>query len=394
MRIVIYEDKHENFQPLINFYPQFNLRIGTGTILDNFQHYFQKFKFDYISRDIFNFKFPSTQGPIMYLSSRLLLKEKLHMPKEEVKFTVDSEVIGFLKITPPLPKNFTEIDNVVKGIKKTKEVSGIVLNNLTDLIKYNEQILLDHFKMSRALLQKGRTNSVKTKFIKNIEIIGKKSNLFVARNVVIHKFVTIDVSEGPVYIDRKAIIRPFTTIIGPTYIGEGTILDRAKIIKSGIGPCSRLGGEVDACIFQGYSNKYHEGFIGHSFIGEWVNLGALTTNSDLKNNYSVVRIKTGEKIFNSEMIKLGCFIGDHAKLGIGTLIPTGAVIGSFVNFFSGGMMPRFIPSFKWFGPGIIQDYDLEKAITTARIVMERRGIKMSKEYEALIRANYKSEKSK
>ncbi|GAJ24797.1 unnamed protein product, partial [marine sediment metagenome] len=114
-----------------------------------------------------------------------------------------------------------------------------------------------------------------------------------AKDAVIHNLVCIDVSDGPVYIDKGAVIRPFTTIIGPSYIGRDTIVERAKIIKSSIGPVCRMGGEVEACTFQGYSNKYHEGFIGHSFIGEWVNLGALTTNSDIKNNYGSVKVFFG-----------------------------------------------------------------------------------------------------
>jgi hypothetical protein len=128
-------------------------------------------------------------------------------------------------------------------------------------------------------------------------------------------------------------------------------------------------------------------------VGEWVNLGALATNSDLKNNYGPVRIKVGREVIDSGLTKLGVMIGDHAKLGIGTLIPTGTVIGSFVNFFGGGMTPRFIPSFKWLGPGIDETYDLDKAIETARVVMKRRQVEMTPSYENRIRAFYKHEKT-
>jgi UDP-N-acetylglucosamine diphosphorylase/glucosamine-1-phosphate N-acetyltransferase len=201
--------------------------------------------------------------------------------------------------------------------------------------------------------------------------------------------VSIDVTDGPVYIDKNVIIRPFSAIIGPSYIEKGTIIDQAKIVKSSIGPQCRISGEVEACIFQGYANKHHEGFIGHSFIGEWVNLGALTTNSDLKNNYSPIKIKIGKRNFDTGMIKLGCFIGDHTKTGIGTLIPTGAVISSFVNFFAGGIMPQYIPSFKWLTTKKTENYDLKKAIATAKIVMQRRKIKMTQQYENIIRKHYK-----
>ncbi len=379
MKVIIYEKNTEFFYPLTNLFPQFNLRIGMKSIAENIKYYFGKLKVDYICRDVFRFKEINPKEPAIYISGQCIITEKFDFPKEEVKFLIGSKPAGFIKYKPPFPKNLKEIDKVLKSIKKTKKLPGFILNNVWDLIKYNEPMLIHHFKMKKG----------KSRTLKGICIIGNKKNVYVAKDAVIHNLVCIDVSAGPVYIDKGAVIRPFTTIIGPSYIGRDTIIERAKIIKSSIGPVCRMGGEVEACIFQGYSNKYHEGFIGHSFIGEWVNLGALTTNSDIKNNYGSVRMKIGKKRLDSGMIKLGCFIGDHTKIGIGTLIPTGAVISSFVNFFGGGMMPGFIPCFKWLTAEKQEDYKLEKAITTAKIVMKRRNIKMSKQYEDLIRMNYK-----
>jgi UDP-N-acetylglucosamine diphosphorylase/glucosamine-1-phosphate N-acetyltransferase len=379
MKVIIYEKNTENFYPLTNLFPQFNLRIGMKSIAENIKYYFAKLKVDYICRDVFRFKEINPKGPAIYISGQCIITEKFDFPKEEVKFLIGSKPAGFIKYKPPFPKNLKEIDKVLKSIKKTKKLPGFILNNFWDLIKYNELMLIHHFKMKKG----------KSKTLTGIYIIGNKKNVYVAKDAVIHNLVCIDASAGPVYIDKGAVIRPFTTIIGPSYIGRDTIIERAKIIKSSIGPVCRVGGEVEACIFQGYSNKYHEGFIGHSFIGEWVNLGALTTNSDIKNNYGSVKVLYGKKRIDSGMIKLGCFIGDHTKIGIGTLIPTGAVISSFVNFFGGGMMPGFISCFKWLTAEKQEDYKLEKAITTAKIVMKRRNIKMSKQYEDLIRMNYK-----
>jgi len=378
MRLIIYEESWKNFLPLIYFYPQFNLHIGTKPVIENIKDYFPRCKVEHIARDIFKFRPSNIHAPTIYLSGRLLLKQKINLPAKELKFTVGSDVVGFLKTNPPFPSNFAQIAETIKDIKATKEITGLILNYPWDLIKHNETILLEQ-------LQKER---IKSKVAKGIEIVGKKKDLFVAKGATMRKLVVIDVTDGPVYIDKNATIKSFTTIIGPSYIGEGTIVDRAKIIKSSIGPGCRIGGEVDSCIFQGYVNKYHEGFIGHSFIGEWVNLGALTTNSDLKNNYSIVRIKIGEREHDTGLIKLGCFIGDHVKLGIGTLIPTGAVIGSFVNYFGHGIMPKYIAPFKWLGHGSTEDYQIEKAIETAKIVMKRRGVEMTKSYEELIRAVY------
>lgn len=380
MKIVIYEDRLEKFYPLVNFYPQYDLRIGMKTLRDNILHYFPKNKFDFLTRDIFNTKFSVKHGPVMYLSSRLLLKERINLPSEEVRIVVEDETVGFLKTNPPYPLTISEVEKELKHDRKAKKVFGRVLSSLCDIVKFNEGMIKEHFHQTRG----------KSKNPRGFELIGSKKDLFLAADSVVHQSVAIDVTEGPVYIDHGTIIRPFSVIIGPTYIGPRSVIDRAKLVKSSIGPVCRIGGEVETSVFQGFSNKYHEGFLGHSLIGEWVNLGALTTNSDLKNNYGPVRIKIGKDVIDSGMIKLGCMIGDHTKLGIGTLIPTGTVIGSFVNFFGGGMMPRFVPSFKWLGPEIDESYDLEKALETARTVMKRRGVEMTKNYETVIRSQFKN----
>ncbi|MGB9721176.1 MAG: putative sugar nucleotidyl transferase [bacterium] len=380
MRIIIYEDQPEHFFPLVNFFPQFNLRIGMKTIAEHIAFYFPKFRFDYIGRELFNFKLNVKSEPTIYLSAKLLLKERIHLPYEETKFLADDCEVGFLKVSPPFPQNFHEILTALKNIKKIKKISGRILHYPWDMIKHNEEMIVEHFKQIKK----------PCKISRKIEFIGSRKFLFVARDAVIQKFVFLDCRSGPIYIDKRAEIKPFTTIVGPAYIGEGTILDRAKVMKSTIGPYCRIGGEVEECVFQGFSNKYHEGFIGHSFVGEWVNIGSLTTNSDLKNNYSNVRVRVGNTEHDSGMVKLGCFVGDHTKLGIGTLIPTGAVIGSFVNFFGGGTVSKFVPSFRWIGTNVDQNYDIEKAIQTARAMMARRGIILSPEYEKLIRTNYKN----
>jgi len=131
---------------------------------------------------------------------------------------------------------------------------------------------------------------------------------------------------------------------------------------------------VEGSIFLGYSNKYHEGFLGHSYVGEWVNLGALTTNSDLKNNYSPVKAMVNGNLVDSGLTKVGAFIGDHVKTGIGTLLNTGISIGFASNLFGGGMIhQKYIPAFIWGSAEKYEEYQLEKAIETARIVMKRRN---------------------
>lgn len=383
MKVIIYEDNIEHFDPLINFYPQFLLRVGMRTISENTADFFKQAKIGYVTRKLFNNKKIGISGPALYLSARAIISKRIVISGKDTQFLIGSQPIGFLKQKPPFPQNLEEIKKTLKKIKTAREINGFRLDKLWDLIRLNSVVLTSQFKHVKA----------KHEIPKHVYIIGKKNKVFVGQKVHIHKFITINVSNGPVYIDNDVIIRPFSTIVGPSYIGSGSIIDRAKIVESSIGPSCRIGGEVESCIFQGYSNKSHEGFIGHSFIGEWVNLGALTTNSDLKNNYSPVRTKIGTSELDSGMKKLGCFIGDHTKTGISTLIPTGAIIGSFVNFFGGGMIPKYVPGFKWLSTTKQENYDLAKAIATARIVMQRRNVKMSKYYEELIRTYHRWQNS-
>jgi len=375
MNIVVYEDGCENFYPLVNILPQFNLRVGMKTIAEHTAPFFKRSRIDFIARPLFELKEMSPKEPTLYLSSRLLLVRAFSVPRRDAKLEVGPESLGLVKYKPPLPKSLDDIKDAMAAVKESKRVDGLVLNNIWDLIAFNEEILVNQYRLYR---KKNRIN-------KRFHIIGNRKNLYVSKDAEVHKQVYFDASDGPIYVDSGVAIRPFSIIIGPAYIGPGTIVERAKIVKSSIGPHCRIGGEVEACIFQGYSNKYHEGFIGHSFVGEWVNLGALTTNSDLKNNYGPVRVAVRQKLLDTGMMKLGCFIGDHTKLGIGTLIPTGAVIGSFVNFAGGGMMSRYVPDFNWMIQNKHDNYDLERAISTAKIVMKRRNVRMSKQYERVIR---------
>lgn len=187
--------------------------------------------------------------------------------------------------------------------------------------------------------------------------------------------VVVDCRKGPVTVARNSLIKGPALIEGPCYVGPECIVDSARL-RAGtvLGPCSRVGGEVEASVFHGYVNKHHEGFIGHAYLGEWVNLGAMTTNSDLKNNYSGVKVVFAGEEHSTGLVKFGCIIGDHTKTAIGTLIPTGAIIGIFANILGGGLCSKNVPSFSW---GESDVYALSQLAQTVGRVMARRGVKPS-----------------
>ena len=208
-------------------------------------------------------------------------------------------------------------------------------------------------------------------------IRGSDKDIYVARGAVVHPLVVMDAEHGPIYIDEDAEIHPFTRIEGPCYIGKKSILLGAKCREgNSIGPMCRIGGEVEESIIHGYSNKYHDGFLGHAYVGEWVNLGALTTNSDLKNDYSNVGVSLdGGKAIDTCSTKVGALIGDHTKTSIGTLFNTGAYVGAMCLIAGTGKpLPKFIPSFAWFLEGVVtKGFGKRKLYETAAIVAGRRG---------------------
>lgn len=379
MILVLYEDNIDDFYPLANLYSQYMIRIGTRTIADHIQSWFPRASMGYLGRFVSLREGLKLRGTVIFISARFLPTEGFPIPKKDRVLTNKDTVVGLVRHGPPYPDTIKKIKLMCSHIKQKYSIKGHTLQAMWDLIRYNTEFLNLHdsrFKTRSIALQK-------------VKILGKKQHVLVAHGAVVHEGVVLDVTDGPVIIDSDACIRPFTTITGPSYIGVGTIVDRAKITASTIGPVCRIGGEVEASIFQGYANKSHEGFIGHSFIGEWVNLGAMTTNSDLKNNYGPVRVRLRKKLQDTGMTKVGCFIGDHSKTGINTLIPTGAVIGSFVNFFGGGMMPPFVRDFSWLTTGHEEIHVLEKAMVTARIVMKRRERIMTRRYIRAIKECYK-----
>jgi len=207
-------------------------------------------------------------------------------------------------------------------------------------------------------------------------IRGSEKDVFIAPGAVIHPMVVIDAENGPVYLAEDVEVHPFTRIEGPCFVGRGSILLGAKCREgNSIGPVCRVGGEVEESIIQGYSNKYHDGFLGHAYVGQWVNLGALTTNSDLKNDYGTVEVTLpGKRPIDTESTKVGSLIGDHTKTSIGTLLNTGSYVGAMALIMATGKpLPKFIPSFAWFLESVVtKGFGKGKLYGTAEIAMGRR----------------------
>jgi len=270
------------------------------------------------------------------------------------------------------------------GIGRFIEAVKAKLPNVTAALpawQYIWDLVLENAKQITADFAAAGRNGIEGKVEQPNAIRGSKKDVYIAPGAKVHPMVVIDAESGPVYIDQDVEIHPFSRIEGPCYIGKESVLFGAKCREgNSIGPACRVGGEVEGSIIHGYSNKYHDGFLGHAYVGQWVNLGALTANSDLKNDYSTVTVMLdGRRSINTGSTKVGSLIGDHVKTSIGTLLNTGSYVGAMsIIMATGKPLPKFIPSFSWFLEGVVtKGFGKGQLYETAKVVMDRRGCKWS-----------------
>ncbi len=182
-----------------------------------------------------------------------------------------------------------------------------------------------------------------------------------------------DTTQGPVLLRRDALVQAFSRVQGPCHLGAGSVISGGRVGGSAIGELCKVNGEVSASIFLGHANKGHDGFVGHSVLGRWVNLGAGTTTSNLKNTYGHVALWTPDGVRDTGLQFLGTLFGDHVKTGIGLRLTTGCVLGAGANVVD-RMPPKVVDPFAWGGGAPYATFDVDRFLTTATRVMARRGV--------------------
>ncbi|MBA9076872.1 MULTISPECIES: GlmU family protein [Rufibacter] len=253
--------------------------------------------------------------------------------------------------------------------------SLVVVRQLWDIFKLNgDQIRVD-FK----LLTQGRTSQPITDEHTRVYNLG---NIFIEEGAKI-KAAILNADTGPIYIGKNAEVHEGSMIRGPFALGEESHVNVGGRMRGDItiGPFCKVGGEVNNCVFFGYSNKGHEGFLGNSVVGEWCNFGADTNASNLKNNYAPIKIwsHAQEKMIDTGLQFCGLMMADHVKCGINTMFNTGTVVGVGANIFGAGFPPTFVPSFTWGGADTMVTYRLPKFFEVAEAVLGRRGLALSSE---------------
>ncbi len=386
MRVCHFEDQHAGgLEPLAMTRPVFQLRCGALSLADKQRRHFQATDWGVLVRpslaELHRQEFPGVpvndlawlrQGPTVMVSGRWLAPPGEVVAKEPHVALIGDEV-AYAFLGPEQWCNCSP-EAMSDGFANWKEklphrpAPGIMIRFPWDLVEHNASELRHDFTVNQAG-KRGQDPA-------GIAVLGPRDQLWIAPTAKAEPMVVIDTSSGPVAIDEGAVVSAFTRIEGPCYVGPGTHILGAKI-RGGcsFGPQCRIGGEVEATIVHGYSNKYHDGFLGHSYIGEWVNLAAGTNNSDLRNDYGAVNVPLGLVSVRTGLTKVGCFIGDHTKTALATQINTGSNIGIFCNLIPGGTLaPKYVPPFtQWWKGSLQETTDVHKQLATAATVMSRRG---------------------
>ncbi|MGP1345287.1 MAG: hypothetical protein ACTS3F_01285 [Phycisphaerales bacterium] len=267
------------------------------------------------------------------------------------------------------------------GLRIEHEADRCVLHRAWDVIRFRDAALDLDLALLGEAIERGDDAGTMLSASSGVTVIGDPERITIAEGAIVMPSAVLDASAGPIVIDHHAVVRPMSIVQGPAYIGErSTVLERCHVkAHTAIGPVCKVNGEIGGTIFQGYANKAHEGHLGDSYIGQWVNLGAGTTNSNLLNTYSPIKTRaTGEHRYeDTGLVFLGAIIGDHTKTAIGTLLTTGAVIGTGCMLASSNTVPQSVRAFTWLTNEREQAFRFSKFVEVATAAMARRQTELT-----------------
>lgn len=329
------------------------------------------------------------------VSSRAVVLRATELPPVAADLCIDGERVGWsLPPGTPLPPRGALADPATATHGETRvELEGFVLTELWELVERNPAQLREDLVGGTvtaaaspgvgARPRSAGASRVRPALPSGVHLLG--DGLFsVGAGATLEPGVVLDTEPGPIVLADGVRVCSPARLEGPLIVARNSIILGGRVSASHIGPMCRVRGEVVGCVLLGYDNKAHGGYLGRAYLGRWVNLGALTTNSDLRNDYRDVRVHTGEGGVSSGLTKLGCFVGDHVKTAIGTLLDTGAVIGAGCNLFGGTTPARSLPPFRW-GPGPEAPvYRLNRFLDTTARVMARRGVELTPDMRGVL----------
>jgi UDP-N-acetylglucosamine diphosphorylase/glucosamine-1-phosphate N-acetyltransferase len=376
--IVLYDDaKARSFEPFALTRPVSELRAGAVLVRERWETALGAKSVGFIGAshlDEFEepnapgaFRQPEIPAGTIVVNARALPAiEPLRNTRSE-SWTIAGRLaaIRLAQATPTttLREAGADLESLAAPNGRRSEVPGRWLDAPWDLVRHLAEMLAEDIALIGPTLQ--TTNPSAATVLRGHPVFAELGS-------TVEPHVLLDASKGPILVRRGAHVHAFTRLVGPCVIGHDSIALGEKITTSSIGNVCRVHGEVSNAIFIGHANKAHTGFVGHSVLGRWVNLGASTVNSNLKNTYGSVSMWTPQGAQNTDMQFLGALLGDHAKTGIGTRLTTGSVIGAGANVVYDGLAPKTVPPFAW-GPGQ-QVYDLERFLQVTERVLARRNV--------------------
>ena len=383
MNLYVFEDQRfSDFFPISSTRAVFDIRFGQSTFLERIIKIFPEHSVSLIVRDEFKELVSERHTNIAVnpdnIEEGLWISSSVIWTRESVELLSDKDT-AFMKDDKLVAANLSSSDAarwISNGGPLKSELESVKFKNievyqcnyLWDIIKFINQSINDD---ASELKPVDRLDYPHTNLINPDKIFINSAKVMPG--------ALINAEKGPVIIDNNAVIYGQTYIEGPAFIGTDTVIKPlTKIVGSVIGKKCKIGGEVESSVIQGYSNKVHDGHLGDSFLGEWVNLGAGTSNSNLKNNYSSVKISLNENLIDTNSLHIGCFIGDHVKTAIGTLINTGTIIGAASMISTYGFPPVNLPPFSWYFNRKKERMDFDKFVSTAQKSKSRRNKNFTK----------------
>ena len=372
--LILFDDEiRDNLLPLTYTRPVCELRFGILTIREKWERALNG-KASFITSEYLTKKYPIDIGDDNLVINGSVLPNKLLARLIDELSPNEALVSEGDLVAARIPGN--EFDALIDG-SFAEDIAGYSLQEtpvkkLTQLWEIftlcGEEIVEDFGRITE-----GRSSAALSG---SNSIIGNHP-VFVEEGVWA-EHILFNTSNGPIYLGKNAKIMEGTMMRGPVAIGEGSVVKMGTKIygASSFGPFSKVGGEINNVVFQGFSNKSHDGYLGNSVIGEWCNIGADANASNLKNTYSAVKLWSyaQEKFQDTGLTFCGLIMGDHSKCGINTMFNTGTVVGVSANIYGAGFVRNFVPSFSWGGPQGMKTFDLAKALDTAQAVISRRGI--------------------
>ncbi|WP_457618818.1 GlmU family protein [Lutibacter sp.] len=378
MNYILFDGTTRNaLLPLTYTKPVADLRIGILTIREKWEKQLG-YTTSTLTEDYLEEKYPMVEMEqnIMinasFLPTKLLIKQIKELKDNQAIFK-NEDVIAFYTTESQDEVDFKKY----KQIEYTAEVFQI--KNTWDLFSLNDKAIRDDFE----LITKGRKSQPIPEGVQYLN----KDHIFIEKGSKI-TFSVLNASKGPIYIGKNTEVMEGSLIRGPFSLGENAVVKMgAKIYgATTIGPHCTVGGEVKNAVLMAYSNKGHEGYLGDSVLGEWCNIGADSNNSNLKNNYSQVRLWNYEtESFTKTGLQFcGLIMGDHSKCAINTMFNTGTVVGVSTNIYGSNFPRNFIPSFSWGGASGFSTYQINKANETAQLVMQRKRIEFDEKEQRIL----------